>query len=115
VTPVERREQIAATGRRVFVMPAGETAMLRHMRGEMGARVLLVEGGPTFNSELFHRDAVDEYFVTIGPVIVSGKDVLTAVEGQHPFTRETVKRLELVSAVPNEETDEVYLRYRVRR
>ncbi|HEX6032469.1 MAG TPA: dihydrofolate reductase family protein [Tepidiformaceae bacterium] len=117
VAPLERRKQIAATGRRVFDMPAGMEveAMLRHMRQELGARVLLVEGGPTLNSELFHLDAVDEYFVTIGPVIVSGDDMLTAVEGPRPFTRETAKRLELLSAVPNEETSEVYLRYRIRR
>jgi 5-amino-6-(5-phosphoribosylamino)uracil reductase len=115
--PPDRRKAIAATGRRVVDLPAGrepETA-LRWMRNELGVRVLLVEGGPTFNAELFHRNAVDELFLTIGPVIVSGSDTLTAVEGAAPYTRDTVPRLQLLSAVPNDETDEVYLRYRVRR
>ena len=115
--PPERREAIRATGRRVVELPAGrevETA-LRHMREELGVGVLLVEGGPTFNAALFHRNAVDELFLTVGPVIVGGSETITAVEGAAPYTRDTVPRLQLLSAVPNEETDEVYLRYRVRR
>ena len=113
--PLERRAEIMATGRPVILVPAGDEvrAMLRHMRRELGAKVLLVEGGPTLNAELFEMDAVDEYFLTLGPVIVAGKDTLTAVEGPRAFTRDTVKHLELLSAVPNEETNEVYLRYRV--
>jgi riboflavin biosynthesis pyrimidine reductase len=83
------------------------------MRESLGANVLLCEGGPTTNAQLFELDVVDDYFLTLGPVIVAGKDTLTAVEGKKPFTRETARRLELVSAVPNEETSEVYLHYRV--
>jgi 5-amino-6-(5-phosphoribosylamino)uracil reductase len=89
--------------------------MLRHMRHELGAEVLLVEGGPETNAEFFRLGAVDEYFLTVGPVIVGGRDTLTAVAGGGPMTRETATRLELVSAVPSTETGEVYLRYRVRR
>jgi riboflavin biosynthesis pyrimidine reductase len=115
--PPDRRAAIGATGRRVIDLPAGGEvdAALRYMRHELGVRVLLVEGGPTFNAELFQRDAVDELFLTVGPVIVGGSDTITAVEGAAPYTRDTVPRLRLLSAVPNEETDEVYLRYRVRR
>lgn len=115
-TPEERRAAVAATGRRVVELPTGEEVahMLRHMRAELGVEVLLVEGGPTLNAELFVLDAVDEFFLTIGPEIVGGRDTITAVEGKVRFTRETVRRLDLVSAVPNEETSEVYLRYRVR-
>lgn len=115
-TPEERRAAVAATGRRVVELPTGEEVarMLRHMRAELGVEVLLVEGGPTLNAELFVLDAVDEFFLTIGPEIVGGRDTITAVEGKVRFTRETVRRLDLVSAVPNEDTSEVYLRYRVR-
>jgi riboflavin biosynthesis pyrimidine reductase len=114
--PVERREEIEATGRTVVVLPAdgGIRAMLGHMRHELGAQVLLAEGGPTVNAQLFALGCVDEYFLTLGPVIVAGRDTLTAVEGARAFGREAVKRLELVAAAPNEETGEVYLRYRVR-
>ncbi len=51
---------------------------------------------------------------SIGPVVVGGKETLTPVEGE-PYTRETLRHLELVSAFPNPETSEVYCRYRVRR
>ncbi|MGH2609908.1 MAG: RibD family protein [Tepidiformaceae bacterium] len=115
--PPQRREAIAATGRRVVDLPEGREveSALRVMRSDLGVRVLLVEGGPTLNAQLFELRAVDELFLTIGPVIVGGKDTLTPVEGDAHFTRETVRRLQLVSAVPNEDTDEVYLRYRLRR
>ncbi|HEY8489697.1 MAG TPA: RibD family protein [Dehalococcoidia bacterium] len=115
-TPEERRQAVAATGRRVEVLPAGEEvpAMLAHLRRELDARVLLVEGGPTLNAELFELGLVDEYFLTLGPVVVAGSETLTAVEGPRAFTRETARRLELLSAVPNPATNEVYLRYRVR-
>ena len=113
----ERRRDIAATGRPVEVVPAGDSlrAMLRHMRRELGAAVLLVEGGPNLNGQLFAQGLVDEYYVTIGPVVVGGTGVLTAVEGPHAFTPETAPRLDLVSAYLNPETSELYCRYRVRR
>lgn len=113
----ERRAAIAGTGRLVIPVPAGGEvpALLRYLRVERDARVLLCEGGPDINAELFAIDAVDELFLTIGPVIVGGRDVLTAVTGERPYSRRELPRLQLVSAVANEETDEVYLRYRVRR
>ena len=115
--PRAKRDAIAATGRPVIPVPAGAEvgAMLRHMRVELGASVLLLEGGPSLNAQFFGLDAIDEFFLTIGPVVVGGRDTLTPVEGAHPFSRETMKRLTLASAVPNETTGEVYLRYRVAR
>ena len=115
--PAERRAAIAATGRPIIDLPAeGEIAfMLRHMRHELGAELLMVEGGPTLNAQLFEQGLVDEYFTTIGPVVVGGRDTLTAVESARPFTRAGAPRLRLLSAVTNEETDEIYLRYRVVR
>ncbi len=115
--PAARLAAIRATGRPVVLLPKRDplAAMLRHMRGELGASLLLCEGGPTLNAGLFASGAVDELFVTIGPRIVAGRETLTPVEGDRPFTRRTMKRLDLVSAVPNEETGELYCRYRVRR
>jgi len=113
----ERRAAIAATGRPVVTLLEGNEveAMLRHMRRELDAEVLLVEGGPTVYAGLYALDAIDEAFVTLGPVVVGGGDTLTAVAGQRAFTRDEAKRLELLSSHANPETNEVYLRYRVRR
>ena len=116
--PPGRREAIEATGRPVVEVPADDAvrAMLRHMRSELGARLLMLEGGPTLNGECFRAGVVDELFLTLGGVVVGGHGLPTAVEMPGvEVTRETVTRLELLAAAPNPETDEVYVRYRVRR
>lgn len=115
--PDSRRRALIATGRPVVPVPAsGELpAMLEHMRDVLGAQLLLVEGGPQLLAGLFALGVVDEYFVTLGPLVVGGRDTLTAVGGERAFTREETIRLELVHAIPNRKTGEVYLRYRRRR
>jgi riboflavin biosynthesis pyrimidine reductase len=115
--PPVRVDAIRGTGRQVVLLPSrGDLqAMLRHMREELGAGLLLCEGGPTVNAGLFSIDAVDELFITIGPRIVAGQDSLTPVEGARAFTRRTMKQLDLIWAVPNEATGELYCRYRARR
>lgn len=112
--PGERRAAIAATGRPVVDLPAGDEvpAMLRHMRRELAAGVLLLEGGPSTNAEFFRLGVIDEYFLTLAPVVVGGRDTITAVEGEQAFGREEAPRLDLLSAVHNPATGEVYLRYR---
>ena len=81
--PREQRLAIESTGREVVVVPDAEApvAMLRHMRDYLGARVLLLEGGPSLNAMFFQQNLVDEYFLSLGPVIVGGRESLTAVEG----------------------------------
>ncbi len=115
--PRDRRAALVATGRPIYAVPAATSlaAMLRHMRAELGAKLLLVEGGPTVNAGLFALGAVDEIFMSLGPVIVGGKDQITPVEGTDHFLRENAPRLSLVHAFPNGDTDEVYLRYRLKR
>lgn len=115
--PEGTRGSIEATGRPVYTVPPRDdlASMLAHMRNELGARVLLCEGGPTTTAQFFATHVVDEYFTTVGPEIVAGRDTLTPVEGPATFTRETVRHLELMSMTRNHETSELYLRYRVRR
>ncbi len=74
----------------------------------------LLEGGPALNAEFFARGLVDEYFLTLGPVVVGGRDTLTPVEGAAVLSAAR-PRLDLVSAVANPATGEVYLHYRVLR
>jgi 5-amino-6-(5-phosphoribosylamino)uracil reductase len=105
---------LLSAGRPVVVLPreGRAEAMLRHMREELSCDLLLVEGGPTINRMLFDIDAVDEVFLSVGPVIVGGAQGLGPVGGAEPYMREQVRHMQLVHAVPNEETNELYLRYR---
>lgn len=115
--PPERRAAIAATGRPVVTVPAGEEspAMLRHMRDHLGARLVLLEGGPTLNGDFFRRGLVDELFLTLAALVVGGAGLPSLVEMPgHTPTRETAQPLELLAAFPNPATNELYLRYRGR-
>jgi riboflavin biosynthesis pyrimidine reductase len=115
--PGDRLSAIATTGRRVVSLPRAAPLpwMLHHMRRELGARVLLVEGGPFTNGALIDAGLVDEFFLTLAPWIVGGRDALPAARSDRDRTANAVTSLGLVSAAPNPETGEVYLRYRVRR
>ncbi len=111
--PAERRRALEATGRPVQVVPEADAvpAMLRHMYDELGARLLLAEGGPTILGQLFQHDLVDEYFLTLSGVIVGG-GAPSPVEGARVSTLERIVRFDLVSAVANEEAGEAYVRFR---
>jgi riboflavin-specific deaminase-like protein len=56
-------------------------AVLRRLRAEHGARVVLCEGGPTLNAGLLRAGVVDEVFLTVAPLIAGGGDPLTIVAG----------------------------------
>ena len=115
--PPDLIDAIRDTGRPVVLVPAGDEvrAMLRHMRHERDAKVLLVEGGPILNGELIRLDAVDEYFLTLSPTVVGGTRGLTPVESAVVPSLDRTTRLQLVSAVTNPATNEIYCRYRIVR
>ena len=115
--PDERAQAIRDTGRQLIILdPLDEVrAMLRHMRTELDAGLLLLEGGPRTTGAFLEQDCVDEIFLTLGGLIVGGDSPKTIVEGTRPSRVESVLRLALVSAVPNPGTNEVYLRYARRR
>jgi 2,5-diamino-6-(ribosylamino)-4(3H)-pyrimidinone 5'-phosphate reductase len=113
--PAARRAAIEATGREVVTVPAGDEvrATLAHMHRELGARLVLVEGGPTLNGMLLDAGLVDELFMTLGGVLVGGRDPLTIVSQRRVRSADDVRRLHLLAAHPNPATNEVYLRYRL--
>jgi len=114
-TPEDGLARLRATARPVEVVSSTSavTEMLRIVRQKYGVRWLLCEGGATLNGHLFDHGLVDECFLTVAPRIVGGDVTLTPVRGARPASFEATWPLTLLSAVPNPETSEVYLRYRV--
>jgi 2,5-diamino-6-(ribosylamino)-4(3H)-pyrimidinone 5'-phosphate reductase len=115
--PQDRIEAIRATSRDAVQLPAENPVpwMLHHMRTALDARYVLLEGGPTLNGQLLEHGLVDEYFLTLGPRIVSGNATLTPFRSDRDTTLDAVTQLNLISATPNPATSELYLRYRVQR
>lgn len=114
--PPPRLEALLGTGRRVFLVPSNDemTAMLRHMRTELGASLLLVEGGPTMNGQLLAAGLIDEVFLTLGASLVGGRDPRTIMHDEaRDATIAGLTHLELLSVTANPETNELYLRYQV--
>jgi len=114
--PPARLEALLGTGRRVVLVPGGDevNAMLGHMRTELGATLLLVEGGPTMNGALLAAGLIDEVFLTLGPSLVGGRDPHTIVhDEERDATLAGTTHLELLSAAANPDTHELYLRYQV--
>ena len=79
-------------------------SMMKHLH-DFGLRVVMCEGGPTLNAELFAAHAVDELFITVGSLLVGGTNPLTMIHGDLP---ETVQA-RLVSIYERE--GELFLRY----
>ena len=115
--PADRKAALVATGREVVELPREDSFgwMLRYLRVQLGVLVLVVEGGARVNGALFDAGLVDEYFLTMAARVVGGRGGQPAVVSERESTWAEVTELEVVSAVPNPETGEMYLRYRVVR
>lgn len=60
---------------------------------ERGAKVVLVEGGPTFNGQLHDADVIDELCLTLSPQIVGGSSLRAVAGGAARFTEFRVDRI----------------------
>lgn len=116
--PPARRRQIETLGPRVVDVPEG-VAAVRHAATDLaareGVRLLLCEGGPTLIDELLRAELLDELFVTLSATLVGGRDTPTIVEGDAAFSRATVPRPALLHVIANDDSGELYLRYRLTR
>ena len=112
--PDSVRRQLEQLGRPVVTVRSGDEAVsaLAHMRDELGARRVLVEGGATLNGSLMRAGLVDEYFLTLAPRVVGGERSYGAVNWEGPGVRDEIVAMDLVSA-SRADTAEVFLRYRL--
>lgn len=81
-SPAGRRAEIAEVAE---VILAGDAAVdlgiaLREL-GALGADVVTCEGGPTLNGELVAADLVDEWALTVSPLLVGG-EAMRSIQGQ---------------------------------
>ena len=113
--PAGARERLAELGRPVVVVPADDAprAVLAHMRDELGARRVLVEGGAQLNGEFLRAGLIDEFFLTLAPKIAGGSESSHSVAWSGAAMVEAMIDMNLIAAVPCIETGEVFLRYRI--
>jgi riboflavin biosynthesis pyrimidine reductase len=82
-------------------------AALRAVRDSHGVRAVLCEGGPTLNRSLIAGGVLDEFFLTVGPLLAGGSgDVLRAVGGDELPEPATARLLHVLR-----HADELFLRY----
>jgi riboflavin biosynthesis pyrimidine reductase len=113
----ERKAAIEARGPHVHSITGGDEGLrggLALLRRDYGVELLLCEGGPTTLRSLADAGLADELFLTLSPALVGGTGTLTIFAGAQPYPPDAVRRLVLLSALANPETQEVYLRYRFR-
>ncbi len=79
---------------------------------EMGLKKLAILGGGQLVSSLLALDLIDEFYLTICPVILGGRDAPTPVDG-NGFLATIAPRLELLKVQTVEQ--EVFLHYRLHR
>ncbi|CAN5523368.1 pyrimidine reductase family protein [soil metagenome] len=83
------------------------SAAMRHLRGELGIRALLCEGGPHLHGDLIEQGLADEIFVTHSPLLVGGNGpsfVGDLPPGERP--------LEIAWLLHEPSTGELFARYR---
>ena len=112
--PDSVRRQLEQLGRPVVTVRSGDEAAsaLAHMRDELGAMRVLVEGGATLNGSLMRAGLVDEYFLTLAPRIVGGRDGHGSFVWAGRSVLANVVQPELRSLRRSAETGELFLRYR---
>jgi diaminohydroxyphosphoribosylaminopyrimidine deaminase/5-amino-6-(5-phosphoribosylamino)uracil reductase len=83
----EWRQQIAAAGARVEMLPAGESdrvslAALLDLLGAQDVQSLLIEGGGVLLGSFFDQRLVEKVHAVVAPMIIGGATAPTAVAGR---------------------------------
>lgn len=71
---------------------------------KMNIRSILLEGGGTINWEFIRKNLVDEFFITVTPFILGGKNSVSLVQGQgfDKITKSPKLRLKSVKKLEND-------------
>ncbi|MEB3278321.1 MAG: RibD family protein [Lyngbya sp.] len=79
---------------------------------QLGLKRLAILGGGELVGSLIQRDLIDEFWLTVCPIIIGGVDAPTPVEGKG-FLSDLAPRLQLLEVKQVEQ--EVFLHYQVQR
>ena len=112
--PPNAHKRLAALGRPVIEVPQGEEiqAAFHHMREQLGAQRILVEGGASLNGAIIQANLADEFFLTLAPKITGGPTQTPAVQWPTPASRDALQHLSLIHAHTAPKTNELFLRYK---
>ena len=113
--PPAAHKRLNALGRPVIEVPQGEEvkAAFHHMREQLGAQRILVEGGASLNGAIIQANLADEFFLTLSPTIIGGPTQTPAVQWPTPASLRTLQHLDLIQAHQDPQTNELFLRYKL--
>ncbi len=92
----------------VEIMVVGENQvnikLLIKILNKRKIKTILLEGGGTINWEFIKNNLVDEFFITITPYILGGKDAITLVQGEgfDKITKSQKLRLNEIKRLEND-------------
>jgi len=78
--------------------------LLVKILGKQKIKTVLLEGGGTINWEFIKNNLVDEFFVTLTPLILGGKNAITLVQGEgfDKISKSSKLRLKRITRLENE-------------
>lgn len=78
--------------------------LLVKILGKRKIKTVLLEGGGKINWEFIKNNLVDEFFITLSPLILGGKNAITLVQGEGfgKISKSTKLRLKRITRLENE-------------
>lgn len=78
--------------------------LLVRILGKRKIKTVLLEGGGKINWEFIKNNLVDEFFITLSPLILGGKNAITLVQGEGfgKISKSTKLRLKRITRLENE-------------
>ena len=70
--PADRRQDLASVADVISTSAEVTPGAILDIARDLGARTVLCEGGPTLLAQFAGADLIDEWFVTVGPMVASG-------------------------------------------
>lgn len=111
---LEKNSQAARIEKQADVIELGDTDLdwdrAYTLMAERGIRKVVVLGGGALTAALVQAGRIDDWWLTIWPIVYGGKDLITPVEGEG-FVASIAPQLELIET--RQVGNELFLHYRI--